>query len=162
MVIRCTSASRVLAYTRWGCLYGMAYYTYDSIRELVVHRRWLYIPHHICGVFIFYKILTDSPRVERLIQYASVLAVIESSSVIVNARELLKKQGYLGWYRDLFFFCNYTSIRMLVFPWCIREYAEDRSLYYSCCGILGMSAVWSGKWAMSLYRRRRANSKSEK
>jgi len=153
LVIRSAKLSRVLAYSRLGCVYGMTWYTYDSLREVIVERRWLYVPHHICSVAMFYKLFMDPPCAKTLTRYAALMALMEFSSVVVNARALLKERRALSWSTDACLFGGYTAVRMLVFPWCAHKYVKGRTLRGSSLAIFGMSALWTGKWARSLYRR---------
>ena len=38
------------------CIISILYYTFDSINEIYLEKRLLYIPHHLISVFIFYEL----------------------------------------------------------------------------------------------------------
>ena len=39
-------------YNRLSCLSSFIYFPYDTYKEYVTYKRYLYIPHHIISIFI--------------------------------------------------------------------------------------------------------------
>ena len=148
------SGTRAFAVNRAVCAYGMLYFAGDSLHQVLVKRSWLYVPHHICGAYIFYQLATVVPEAKVLGNYAAILVAIEYSGLITNLRHVLKREHRLPWKLDAFLFGNYTLVRVVAFPWFISTYVEDVGLQRASWAIYTMSAYWSGKWAKGLWDRR--------
>ena len=64
---------------------SLFYFTGDSLLEILVYKRYLYIPHHIIALTSIIKLWNEYPIYETL----AIVAVAESSAFITNIRTIL-------------------------------------------------------------------------
>ena len=130
---------------------GTLYFLTDTVNEICVHKRYLYIPHHTCAIFgfyIFYYINLDANTIHI---YGLSLSIMEYTSLIINIRTVMKNKKMLTLKHDLIMYINYFLIRCLFYPYIIFNYVNDPILYYASTSVLLMSIYWFILWTKTIY-----------
>ena len=86
---------------------GYLYYAMDSFWEIVNYNRYIYIPHHICSVYLFYMFKNHDYNYEELHEMLFVFAMFEYSTLFLNIRDHLKKINKLHVIFDLALYFQY-------------------------------------------------------
>jgi len=133
------------------------YFFLDSFLELFIFKRLLYLPHHILSLIIcFYFLKFDQIKAISLIYL-----LIESTSVIINLREILKNKKLLSKYLDLSFLIYYILIRCIIGPFLYFKIVNKLNIFtnFSGLSILIMSIYWSIIWSRKLLKKFKLNYK---
>ena len=106
---------------------SLFYFTGDSLLEILVYKRYLYIPHHIIALTSIIKLWNEYPIYETL----AIVAVAESSAFITNIRTILKKRKTLSPTTDKLFYVYYNCARNIAMPIIIYRCSNYPIMYYS-------------------------------
>ena len=135
---------------------SIVYFTYDTLYEVFLMKRWLYVPHHTIGLVFGFRLLSDIPSnlIRPIFEFAT---AAEASGLIVNKRELDKQHNNLSRFLDCVYYAAYTGLRCGVMPYIISVHSHemDNMVIGGCVGIIGMSLYWGVKWGMGLLRRKK-------
>ena len=132
---------------------GLCYFVYDSAFELLVMARWLYVPHHLVGMLIFYYIGFGELLPGKLLPYAAILGFAEATTLLINARDICKRRRVLSGGLDLAFLLVYVAIRCAVLPYLIRAHIAELHMAVASWIVIAMSAWWAVQWSSGWYRR---------
>jgi hypothetical protein len=128
---------------------SVIYFIEDSLMEMIVHKRYIYLPHHIITLVTIFSMWNSFPQYDSLLMFF----LAESSAFITNIRGVLKKRKNLPIKYDKLFFIYYIGTRNIAMPILIYRYSNYTSIYYSGCLIQMMSLYWSYKWGKSINKR---------
>ena len=84
--------SQIETYKTLLCISGIYYFIYDSVLEIYLHKRLVYIPHHMFSLVGFYMIQNVIIPYDLLRIYILLLGLLESTSLMVNVRIILKNK----------------------------------------------------------------------
>lgn len=124
------------------------YFIEDSLLEVIRHKRYIYLPHHIISLVAIFSMWNSFPLYDTLLMFF----IAESSAFITNLRGVLKKRKHLPKKYDKLFFSYYMVTRNIAMPFLIYRYSNYTIIYYSGGLIQLMSLYWSYKWATSIMK----------
>jgi hypothetical protein len=133
------------------CNVATTYYVTDTITEIVIYKRLMYIPHHLCAIVGFNKIYYLNFDINDLRYLGLMFSLIEYTSLIVNLRTFMKRYKKLLLNHDIFFYSNYLVIRCIMLPYVIYYYIDNPILIYCSWLVYIMSVFWTFKWTKTIY-----------
>ena len=133
------------------CNTGIIYYVTDTIAEIVIKRRLMYIPHHLCAIIALNKIYYINFDINDLQILGLTFSLIEYTSLIINLRTLMKRHKKLLLKYDILLYKNYVIIRCIILPYVIYNYIDDLILLYCSWSVYSMSLIWTIQWTNTLY-----------
>ena len=125
---------------------SLFYFAEDTLLELFLYKRYLYIPHHIIALTSIVKLWNHHPIYETL----AIVVVAESSAFITNVRSVLKKHNKLSLTTDKVFYVYYNCARNIAMPIIIYQCSNYPILYYSGLLIQCMNIYWTILWGKSI------------
>lgn len=144
--------SQIETYKTLLCISGIYYFIYDSVLEIYLHKRLVYIPHHMFSLVGFYMIQNVIIPYDLLRIYILLLGLLESTSLMVNVRIILKNNKRLSITLDKYFLLYYTLIRCVIYPYYLYYYFENQLLLTCSWSIYLMSLYWTIKWSKNIYK----------
>ena len=136
-------------YWTYFLLVSIFYYTIDSCIEAFYFKRFMYIPHHIISSIICFCFFS----LGNINNASLIIFFIESTTLIVNIRDVLKQKKKLPLTTDFIFLLYYLLIRCFISPYKSLAFRSNKIIYFSANLIYLMSGIWSFIWAKKLYRR---------
>ena len=133
------------------CNIGTIYYVTDTITEILINRRIMYIPHHLCAIISLNKIYYMNFYINDLQILGLTFSLIEYTSLIINLRTLMKRHKKLLLKYDILLYKNYVIIRCIILPYVIYNYIDDLILLYCSWSVYSMSLIWTIQWTNTLY-----------
>ena len=132
------------------CLAGL-YFTYDTYKEIMVLKRYIFVPHHLLSYIFVYKFYFIQDKI--LIRAAPFLLVCtETSSMIINVRVQLEKNKTLTRRIDIIFLIVYAILRnLIVTPGLYKIKQGNDLLWNSWLCILLMSNAWIIQWSKNIW-----------
>jgi len=127
---------------------SLFYFTEDTLLEIFVYKRYIYIPHHIIALTSIIKVWNQYPVYETL----AIVAVAESSAFITNIRTVLKNKKKLSLTTDKLFYVYYNCARNIAMPIIIYRCSNYHILYYSGWLIQCMNIYWTILWGKSIIK----------
>ena len=134
--------------------YSIAYYTLDTINEVVFNKSYLYIPHHIITIALLCMLQFIVVPINIFFSCVIFYFLIEWTSLIINTRYYIKSIGKLTYKKDLYFFLQYLVIRGIMFPYYIVYYVNpffNTIITTILIIIYFMSLVWIFRWSSKLF-----------
>lgn len=149
-------------YNKLACITAFIYFPYDTYKEYVTYKRYLYIPHHIISILIAYK--SYFLKNISIIENGPLLLLCgEGTTFIINFRVLLINNKLLTTKIDTTLLILYIFIRNLILtPTLYNLRIHNYTIWYSWVIILIMSNVWSYKWFKSIIKYYNKNKKLNK
>ena len=144
----------------WLCFLTISifYYILDTCLEAFYFKRFMYIPHHIISSIICFYFFS----LGNINNVSLIILLIESTTMIVNIREILKHKKKLSLTTDFIFLIYYFLIRGIIFPYFLQSFFKYKIIYIAAFLIYIMSVIWSFIWAKKLHRRyKKIKSKSK-
>ena len=129
--------------------FSIFYYILDTCIEAFYFKRFMYIPHHIISCFICFFLFS----IGNINNASLILLLIESTTLLVNVREVLKQKKKLSLTTDFIFLLYYALIRCFITPYLTCSFRNNKIIYFAANLIFLMSTIWSFIWAKNLYRR---------
>ena len=139
-------SSTPLFYVNLAKYTSATYFIEDSLMELILYKRYIYLPHHIISLVAIFSMWNSFPLYDSLLMFF----ITESSAIITNLRGVLKKRKSLPIHYDKLFFSYYMVTRNIAMPIMIYRYSNYTIIYYSGGLIQLMSLYWSYKWGKSI------------
>ena len=139
-------SSNPLFYVNLAKYTSATYFIEDSLMEVILYKRYIYLPHHIISLVAICSMWNSFPLYDSLLMFF----ITESSAFITNLRSVLKKRKNLPIHYDKLFFIYYTGTRNMVLPMLIYRYSNYSIIYYSGGLIQLMSLYWTYKWGKSI------------
>ena len=139
-------------YNQLSCFVSFIYFSYDTYKEYVIYKRYLYIPHHIISILIAYKFYFLKNIY--LIEKGPILLLCgEGTSFLINFRTLLLNNKKLTTKIDTTLLIVYTLIRNIIITPTIYKIRKDNDMIWKLWVIiLIMSNMWSYKWIKSIIK----------
>jgi hypothetical protein len=149
-------------YNQLSCFVSFIYFSYDTYKEYVIYKRYLYIPHHIICILIAYKFYFLKNIY--LIEKGPILLLCgEGTSFLINFRTLLLNNKKLTTKIDTTLLIVYTLIRnIIITPTIYKIRKNSYFIWNSWLLILIMSNMWSYKWIKSIIKHYNKNKKLNK
>ena len=123
----------------WLCfiIISIIYYILDTCLEAFKYERYMYIPHHIlstiiCICFFFIGNINNA---------SMIILLIESTTLILNIREILKNKKKLSLTADFMFLIYYALIRCFIAPYFSCSFRSNKIIYFSANLIFLMSII---------------------
>ena len=132
------------------------YYTTDTVMEIKLYSRYIFIPHHLIAILIPRHFHEKIPYNIVFLEYF----LLESSSLITNIRHVLKTKQKLTVELDTLFYMYYILCRILPSPYIIHRLKDEILTYYSSLFLFLMSFCWTLKWTKSIVRKRKQQQKT--
>lgn len=127
------------------------YYLTDTIIEIIIFNRWLYVPHHLIAITSLHFIRNINYSSELLKEYSLYFLLIEYTAFLLNIRTLIKEKcNKIPICLEIFFFVNYSVLRITVLPIIIYR-LDSNFLKANILLIFLMSIYWIYKWSNSIY-----------
>jgi hypothetical protein len=139
-------SSNPLFYVNLAKYTSATYFIEDSLMEVILYKRYIYLPHHIISLVAIFSMWNSFPLYDSLLMFF----ITESSAIITNLRGVLKKRKSLPIHYDKLFFSYYMVTRNIAMPIMIYRYSNYTIIYYSGGLIQLMSLYWSYKWGKSI------------
>ena len=139
-------SSNPLFYVNLAKYTSAIYFIEDSLMEVILYKRYIYLPHHIISLVAIFSMWNSFPLYDSLLMFF----ITESSAIITNLRGVLKKRKSLPIHYDKLFFSYYMVTRNIAMPIMIYRYSNYTIIYYSGGLIQLMSLYWSYKWGKSI------------
>ena len=139
-------SSNPMFYVNLAKYTSATYFIEDSLMELILYKRYIYLPHHIISLVAIFSMWNSFPLYDSLLMFF----ITESSAIITNLRGVLKKRKSLPIHYDKLFFSYYMVTRNIAMPIMIYRYSNYTIIYYSGGLIQLMSLYWSYKWGKSI------------
>ena len=141
-------------------LISIFYYILDSCVEVFYYKRYIYTLHHIIMIFICSYLYSNNNYNTKDIAISFLL--IESTTMIINIREILKEKNKLPLFIDFLFLIYYVFIRCIISPYLLNKilkynFKNNIILPIACHIILLMSFIWSIIWTRNLYFKYKKN-----
>ena len=152
LIIFLSKNNNVIYYKNLICIITISYFILDCIKEIYLEKRLMYIPHHLVGIFIFYKLYKSNQDIKTLKIFGLLYSLIEFTSALINIRIYLKEGNSLSYKADCILFCFYTLLRLFAFPYLIV--IGDNKMRYCCFTILTMSIYWIYIWSLKLLKKK--------
>lgn len=134
---------------------GYLYYAMDSFWEIVNYNRYIYIPHHICSVYLFYMFKNHDYNYEELHEMLFVFAMLEYTTLFLNIRDHLKKINKLHVIFDLALYFQYIYIRcylFIIYSYTLMFYYHNTLPKIMNVILILMSYYWVFLWSKSLIK----------
>ncbi len=139
-------SSNPLFYVNLAKYTSATYFIEDSLIEVILYKRYIYLPHHIISLVAIFSMWNSFPLYDSLLMFF----ITESSAIITNLRGVLKKRKSLPIHYDKLFFSYYMVTRNIAMPIMIYRYSNYTIINYSGDLIQLMSLYWSYKWGKSI------------
>lgn len=143
-------------YNSIACSISYIYFPLDTLIEIIKHKQYIYIPHHLISLFAAYKIhYTTDISLINIIPY--ILMYGESTSLITNIRQIIKANKMLTTSVDSTLWATYMITRNALMTSVIYPHRQNKILWYSWLSILGMSNIWGYKWLRNIIKYNNSN-----
>lgn len=137
-----------LIYTKFIKYASVCYFVEDSLMEIGLYKRYIYLPHHIIALIAIGSVWKNCPIYDSLLMFF----FAESSAFITNIRGVLKKHGTLSIKYDKVFFMYYICARNIAMPIIIYRCSDYTIIYYSGCLVQLMNLYWTYMWGKSIIK----------
>ena len=127
---------------------GYFYFILDTLIEIFIYKKYIFIPHHIISILNIYIINDTYPYMK--VFYTFFLA--ETTSMVVSIRKLLKNNDNLNINLDIILFTYFVFLRLILLPIINIQFKNFYITFYSSIAIYIMSLYWSYKWGKSIYK----------
>ena len=95
VILYMSSSDNIFSVRNIICNTGIICYVTDTIKENVINKRLMYVPHHICAIIGFNKIYNINFEIDDLQILGLTFSLIEYTSLIINLRTLMKRHKKL-------------------------------------------------------------------
>ena len=77
LIIFLSKSSNIIYYKNLTCIITISYLFLDCFKEIYLEKRLQYIPHHLVGIFAFYKLYKSNLDIKTLKIFGLLYSLIE-------------------------------------------------------------------------------------
>ena len=138
-----------------------SYYSFDIVWEILYYNRFVYIPHHIFTLYLFYLFKNEDYSYYELKNMIWMFSLLEYTTLFSNIRDHLKKVNKLDIKFDVFMYLQFLLIRIFYFTYFTYYYLFSffKSSFpkiLTVC-LISMSYYWFYLWSKTIKKKLKKN-----
>ena len=134
-----------------------SYYSFDILWEIFYYNRFVYIPHHLFTLYLFYNFKNENYSYYELQNMIWMFSLLEYTTLFSNIRDHLKKINKLNINFDIFMYLQFLFIRIFYFTYFSYYYLFTyfKSIYPKILtfSLISMSYYWFYLWSKTIKKK---------